>query len=163
MKDLPIHEGNIPDEFAENEHIVKCLNYPNSDDPSCSDFVHNNMDIFGFVQICSQTQEESDMDEIDGTINFPDLNSDINTQNLKSAYAKCIPHFKEAMDWIGSVGNTEDISKVCKFLNEITGEMKSRINVTNDSSKYVSSNIPCETMKNHHGANGRNSIKRKRF
>ena len=28
------------------------------------------------------------------------------------------------MDWIGSVGSQEEIDKVCRFLNEMTGEMK---------------------------------------
>ena len=31
------------------------------------------------------------------------------------------------LDWIGLVGSQEEINKVCKFLNEVTGEMKKRL------------------------------------
>ena len=48
-----IHLGTIPDEFKSDLNIIKCLNYPNSDDPRCRDFHTNSMDMFGFVQICS--------------------------------------------------------------------------------------------------------------
>ena len=41
--------------------------------------------------------------------------------------------------------------------------MKARANSPNDSSKYVSINVACETMRKHHGADGRNPVKRKRF
>ena len=58
----------------------------------------------------------------------------------KTAYSQCIPHFKEAMDWIGSVGGRDDIDKVHKFLDEITGEMKWKTCEHNDHLNYVSSN-----------------------
>ena len=54
------------------------------------------------------------------------------------------------MDWIGSVGGQKEIDKVRTFLNEMTGEMKWNSTNFNDTSSYVSSNSPCETMEKHH-------------
>ena len=67
------------------------------------------------------------------------------------------------MDWIGSVGSQDEIDKVRNFLNEMIGEMKKNPNNFNDTSFYISSNSPCETMRTHHGADRRNPTKRKRF
>ena len=39
----------------------------------------------------------------------------------KIACSQYIAHFKEAIDWIWSVGGRDEIKKVCKFLDEITG------------------------------------------
>ena len=45
----------------------------------------------------------------------------------------------------------------------MTGEMKRKGTNCNDSSNYISSNSPCETMRVHHGADGRKTVKRKRY
>ena len=74
-----------------------------------------------------------------------------------------MPHFKEAMDWTGSVENSENDNKVCNFLNEIAVDIKFCMYTPNDFSPYVNCNIPCETMRKYHGANGQNSVKRKHF
>ena len=63
------------------------------------------------------------------------------------------------LDWIGLVGSQEEINKVCKFLNEVTGEMKKKTNNFHDTSFYISSNTPCEIMRTHHGADRRNQVK----
>ena len=94
---------------------------------------------------------------------FPNLISNEESHRRKSAYAQCIAHFKETMDWIGSVGGQEEINNVKKFLNEMTGEMKRKGTNFVDSSNYISSNTPCETMRAHHGADGRKTVKRKRY
>ena len=120
------------------------------------------MDMFGFVQICSQNREESD-DEENESIEFPTLTSNEESQKRKTAYSQCIAHFRETMDWIGSVGSQNEIDRVRIFLNEMTGEMKQISTNSNDTSSYVSSNSPCETLRKHHGADGRNPTKRKRY
>ena len=81
--------------------------------------------MFGFVQICSQPADDTDNDE-DESISFPPLESNEESNRKKTAYLKCIAHFRETMDWIGSFGSQEEINKVCKFLNEMTGEMKKK-------------------------------------
>ena len=35
---IPVHDGELPEEFKNDNNIVKCLNYPNSNDPRCNDF-----------------------------------------------------------------------------------------------------------------------------
>ena len=67
------------------------------------------------------------------------------------------------MDWIGFVGGRDGIDKVCKFLDEITGEMKRKTCDYNDHSNYASSNLPCEAIRHHHGADGRSTTKRKQY
>ena len=66
------------------------------------------------------------------------------------------------MNWIGSVGSQQEIDKVRTFLDEMTGEMKRKGTNSNDTSSYTSSNSPCETMRTHHSADGRNPVKCKR-
>ena len=72
------------------------------------------MDMFGFVQICSQPTDDTDNDE-DDSISFPPLDSNKEFNREKTAYSKCIAHFRETIDWIGSVGSQEEINKVCNF------------------------------------------------
>ena len=120
---IPIHQENISEEYKSDSNVVKCLNYPNSNDPKCSAFYSNNMDMFGFVQICSQQQDDTNNKEED-SISFPPLESHEESCRKKFAYSQCVAHFKETMDWIGSVGSQEDVDKVRLFLNEMTGTMK---------------------------------------
>ena len=117
FENSPIHAGSLPDEFQSDTNIVKCLNYPNSNDPKCSDYHSNSMDMFGFVQICSQNQEESDNEEQESIV-FPTLTSNEESQRRKTAYSQCVAHFRETMDWIGSVGTQNDIDRVRIFLND---------------------------------------------
>ena len=79
-----IHLGTIPDEFKSDLNIIKCLNYPNSDDPRCRNFYTNSMDMFGFVQICSQNREDTDEEENESIV-FPSLISNVETDKRKTA------------------------------------------------------------------------------
>ena len=38
LEKVPVHVGNVPEEFKSDPNIVKCLNYPNSNDQKCSHF-----------------------------------------------------------------------------------------------------------------------------
>ena len=125
-----IYSGELLNEFNDDDKVVKCLNYPGSNHPACSDFHPNSMDMFGFIQISSQNDIDSDYDSDNNCIQFPSLETNEVTMKQKTAYSQCIPHFKEAMDWIGSVGGRDDIDKVRKFLDEITGEMKRKHVIT---------------------------------
>ena len=64
------------------------------------------MDMFGFVQICSQNMEDTDNEENESIV-FPSLNSNEESDNKKTAYSKYIAHFQETMDLIcwWSTGN----------------------------------------------------------
>ena len=102
LNNIPTFGENIPEAFQENDKVVKCLNYPGSNEAFCRDFNPNSMEMFGFVQICSQNQELTDTDESASNIHFPELTSNIKSNNKKKkkkgAYARCAHHFKEAMD-----------------------------------------------------------------
>ena len=114
LEDIPVHLGEIPQESKSDINIVKYLNYPDSNDPRCSDFQSNNIDMFGFVQICSQLNADTDNDEED-SISFSSLESNKESNRRKTAYSQCVAHFKETMDWIGSVGSQDVIDKVRIF------------------------------------------------
>ena len=162
LMNTSIYSGELPNEFKEDNKDLKCLNNPNSNHPACGDFHPNSMDMFGFIQISSQNDIDSDYDSDNNCIQFPSLESNEVAMKQKTAYSRCIPYFKEAMDWIGSVGGRDDIDKVYKFLDEITGEMKRKTCDHTDNSTYVSSNLHCETIRHQHGADGRNPTKHKR-
>ena len=70
--------------------------------------------MFGFVQICSQPNANTDNDEED-SISFSSLESNKESNRRKTAYSQCVAHFKETMDWIGSVGSQDVIDKVRIF------------------------------------------------
>ena len=38
LEGIPVHDGEIPEEYKKDNNIVKCLNYPYSNDPRCNDF-----------------------------------------------------------------------------------------------------------------------------
>ena len=44
-----IYSGELLNEFNDDDKVVKCLNYPGSNHPACSDFHPNSMDMFGFI------------------------------------------------------------------------------------------------------------------
>ena len=98
LEDIPVHLGEIPQESKSDINIVKYLNYPDSNDPRCSDFQSNNIDMFGFVQICSQPNDDTDNDKED-SVSFPPLESNEESNREKNAYSKCIALFKKTMDY----------------------------------------------------------------
>ena len=118
--------------------------------------------MFGFVQICSQPRDDTDEDDNESII-FPTLISNEESAKRKTASVQCIAHFKEIMDWSGSVGSQQEIDRVRIFLNEMTGEIKRKGTNSNDTSSYIFSNSPCETMQTNHGADGRKHVKSKRY
>ena len=87
LGDIQIHTSEIPQEFRSDNNIAKCLNYPDSDDPRCSDFLTNDMDMFCFVQICSQPNDDTNDDDEEGSISFPPLES-----NEESHFKKLLIH-----------------------------------------------------------------------
>ena len=76
LKNIPIHEGELSEEYKNDNNIVECLNYPNSNDPRCNDFHSNSINMFGFVQICSQPQDNTASGD-DESISFPPLESNV--------------------------------------------------------------------------------------
>ena len=58
----------------------------------CGDFHSNNMDIIGFVQICSQPNKDSEINKY-SSICFPPVISNEESIRKKSAYSRCIPLF----------------------------------------------------------------------
>ena len=108
FENSPIRLGPITDEFKSDLNIVKCLNYPNSDDPKCRDFHTNSMDMFGFVQICSQNREDTNEEENESIV-FPSLISNEESEKKKDSLLKihCTLPRNNGLDWIcrWSTGN----------------------------------------------------------
>ena len=48
FENVVVHEESLPEEIQSDTNVVKCLNYPNSNDPKCSDFHSNSIDNFWF-------------------------------------------------------------------------------------------------------------------
>ena len=50
-----------------------------ANEPTCNDFYTNNMDMFGFIQICSQNEDYLDYEDDNNVIHFPSLESNKET------------------------------------------------------------------------------------
>ena len=74
------------------------MNNPDSNDHACSDFHSNSMDMFGFIQINSQIDIDSDYVDDCSCIQFLTLENNEVTMKQKTTYSQFTPYFKEAMD-----------------------------------------------------------------
>ena len=121
-------------------------------DPTMSQVVETNNDV---------TQDEND--DIFYFIEERMINYELTVQNKKKIfYAKMLPHFREAVNWI-----TDDTDTILleRMFSEFVGKMKEKnqgnLNVE-PQHVYISSNIPCETAIRHHGCNGYQTKRRRR-
>ena len=81
----------------------------------------------------------------------------------KSFYSQLHPNFKEAVNWIN---NQQEVDEFSKMLDKFISDIKVKYQSANDATQnqiYISSNLPIEKSKKHHGCSGWNtSNKRKR-
>ena len=73
------------------------------------------------------------------------------------------PNFKEAVNWIS---NQAEVDQFSTMIDKFFSDIKLKYQNVNDASEnqvYISSNLPIETSKKHHGCSGwHTSNKRKR-
>ena len=74
-------------------------------------------------------------------------------QNSGSFYSQMLPSFREASNWVMS---EEDVQSFYTHIYKSVGLMKTKYlgGSANDDHVYISSNVPCETAKTHHGCDG---------
>jgi len=153
---VPIEQ--LPELFKEPPpHVVMCYNYPNSD--KMHDF-----DPFALILDGSMTQ----LTENEVQLTLPDeedlfmyVNQNLeesSNENHKSGsfYSQMLPSFREASNWVMA---EEDVSTFNEMISKFVGKMKTKHRGDNSSSNdsnhvYISSNVPCEKAKSHHGCDG---------
>ena len=105
------------------------------------------------TEIGTQMEEEND----GAVLDFVSENNNATmTQNNadNSFYSKPKPNFSEAANWITS---QEDVEKLKRLFDSFISDMKhthSDKHPVRTSQLYISSNIPIETSKKHHGCMG---------
>ena len=107
---MPIHTSPLPEEYQQSDHIVKCMNDPDSD--KVTDFDPYNSNLNGttsqITEIGTQLSDEDD-NAISEFINS-NVNETINSDfTKKSYYSQLQPNFVEAVNWIT---NQQDADKL---------------------------------------------------
>ena len=164
--DVQIHNNPIPEDFLQQEHVVRCTNYPDSDqvpdfDPFNSNFDGTLSQITNIgTQMCSDEEDE------DVVLQFvsDNINASIESnQNSKSYYSQLKPNFNEAVNWITC---QEEVDQFKKVMDEFVCTIKTKHNnlhsVSTGNHTYISSNLPIEKSKKHHGCTGWAQTKKKR-
>ena len=124
---------------------------------------HSNLDSTMSQSIDINTQLSSD-DE-DDIFDFVTDNVSVSSihKKTKSYYSQLHPNFKEAVNWIS---NQEDVDHFKKAIDRFVSDIKLKYQNANgsiDNQEYISSNLPIETSKKHHGCSGwHSSNKRKK-
>ena len=79
----------------------------------------------------------------------------------KSFYAQLKPNFSDAVNWINT---QEEVGQLAKILDSFVSHIKESNKHTggNSSHTYVSSNLPVEKYRKHHGCESWKSKKRKK-
>ena len=79
----------------------------------------------------------------------------------KSFYSQLKPNFSEAVNWINT---QEEADQLAKILDSFVSHIKHKNKHTgrNSSHTYVSSNLPVEKSRKHHGCESWKSKKRKK-
>ena len=112
----------VPEEYQQSDHVVRCMNYPDSDKVNVIDA------------------------NVNETINSPDP--------TKSYYSQLQPNFVEDVNW---VTNQQDVDELKCLFDKFISDVKSRyqqVHPVNQDQIYISSNMPVETSKKHHGCTG---------
>ena len=163
--DMPIHNSPLPEEYQQPDHIVKCMNYPDSDKVTDFDPYHSNLD--GTTsQVTEIGTQLSDDDDDDAVTKFINANADetIKSHDTKKLYySQLQPNFVGAVNW---VTNQQDADTIKGLFDKFISDVKSKYqeeHPVNQEQIYISSNIAIETAKQHHGCTGLSeSRKRKR-
>ena len=161
---IPIQNDPIPQEYNKFPHIVKCGNYPDSDQMEDFDPFHSNLDstMSQITDINMQITSKDDNDVFDFVSDNVSASSDTQ-KNSKSYYSQLHPNFKEAVNWILNQAEVDQFSTMIdKFISDIKLKYQN-VNGASDNQVYISSNLPIKTSKKHHGCSGwHTSSKQKR-
>ena len=163
--DIPIHTTPLPEEYQQPDHIVKCMNYPDSDKVTDFDPYNSNLDgtTSQVTEIGTQLSDEDD-DAITEFINA-NVTETINSNvSMKSYYSQLQPNFVEAVNWVTNQQDADQLKQLFdKFISDVKSKYKEQHPVSEEQI-YVSSNMPIETAKQHHGCTGwSESRKRKKM
>ena len=141
-----IHDGPIPDDYSLLPHVVRCMNYPDSNLVSDFDLFNSNLDgtMSQLTDINTQLSEDENQDEEDV---FAFVANNIqqtikNDAKTKSYYAQLKPNFSEAVNWITT---QEEVEKFAKLMDNFVSTIKQKYNQVQTNSvshTYVSSNLP---------------------
>ena len=131
------------------------MNYPDSDKVADFDPYNSNLDgtTSQVTEIGTQLSDEDD-DAITEFINA-NVTETINSNvSKKSYYSQLQPNFAEAVNW---VTNQQDVDQLKHLLDKFISDIKSKYqeqHPVDEDQIYVSSNMPIETAKQHHGCTG---------
>ena len=162
-KNTTITESPLSREYLETEHVVKCANYPNSNEVDDFDPFLSTLDstLSQVTEIGTEMDEQNDnailqfvSDNVSATIRQN------NTEN--SFYSQLKPNFSEAVNWITT---QEDVDKLKRLFDNFISEMKNSQSAKHPVSanqEYVSSNMPIESSKKHHGCMGYSQKKKRK-
>ena len=148
---------NLPPQLiGRDAHVVKCYNYPNSDEMPDFDPFMNHLDPT-MSQVC-ETNDDLDEEQDQNIFDFIEdrmMNHELTVQNNKKTfYGKMLPHFREAVNWMTDESDTTLLEQMfSEFLGKMKSKQQLNLNVEQQH-VYISSNIPCETATRHHGCNG---------
>ena len=161
-----IHDGPIPDEYSLLPHVVRCTNYPDSNKVSDFDPFNSNLDgtMSQLTDINTELSDEENQD--DGDV-FAFVASNIqqtikNDAKTKSFYAQLKPNFSEAVNWISTQDEVEEFAKLMDSFVSSIKQKYNPVQTNTTSHTYVSSNLPIERSRKHHGCDGYIQNKRTR-
>ena len=162
--DIPILTLPLLEEYQQQDHVVRCMNYPDSDKVNDFDPYNSNLDgtTSQITEIGTQLSDEDD-DAIIELINA-NINETINSpDNRKSYYSQLQPNFVEAVNW---VTNQQDVDELKDMFDKFISDVKSRyqqVHPVNQDQIYISSNMPVETSKKHHGCTGWSESRKRKW
>ena len=122
--DIPIHSLPLPEEYQQPDHVVRCMNYPNSDKVNNFDPYNSNLDgtTFQITEIGTQLSDE-DANAVSEFINA-NVNETINSPDTKkSYYSQLQPNFVETINW---VTNQQDVHELKGMFDKFISYVKSR-------------------------------------
>ena len=161
-----IHEGEIPEEYKQIPHVVRCINYPDSNKVNDFDPFYSNFDgTMSQVTDINTQLSENDEDNEDEVFAFVTENvkqSIKKDKKNKSFYAQLKPNFSEAVNWIN---NQEEADRLAKIMDNFVSYLKQKNKdqgKNSSSHTYISSNLPVEKARKHHGCESWKSKKRKK-
>ena len=119
---ITITEYPLPPEYLEMEHVIKCANYPNSNE--VDDFVPFLSTLDSTLSQVTEIGTEMDAENDNMVLQFVSDNvtatiSQTNTEN--SFYSQLKPNFSEAVNWITS---QDDVDKLKRLFDNFISEMK---------------------------------------
>ena len=128
----PIHEGVLPDEYREEPHVVKCMNYPDSNRVPDFDPFNSNMDgtMSQLTDINTQLSEDDGEEENDVFAFVADnIKSSIeNDKKTKSYYSQLKSNFTGAVNWITC---QEEVDEFAKMMDNFVSNIKRNRNTCN--------------------------------